>query len=151
HAHDQTGNQQRPADLEGDHERVLRRINRELLVHEKLVTRERMIRCQPSAITNSRSLNGNEMLAGGSIIMPIDMSTLETTMSITRKGTMIRKPIWKAVLSSLIMKAGIKAYVGTSACVLGCGRPPTWRNSARSRSRTCLNMNSRRGWLPLSK
>src|SRR6266851_4781204 len=109
HADDQAADQQRAANLERDHERVLGGINRELLGHEKEVTSERTIRCQPSAITNSSSLNGSEMLVGGSIIMPIDISTLETTMSITRKGTMIRKPIWNAVFSSLIMKAGTRA------------------------------------------
>src|SRR5690348_13977488 len=66
----------------------------ERAAHEtKLVISEWTIRCQPSAITNSSSLNGSEIDAGGSIIMPMDISTLETTMSITRNGTMMRKPI----------------------------------------------------------
>ena len=39
--------------------------------------------------------------------MPIDIRALETTMSITTNGSRIRKPIWNAVLSSLIMKDGM--------------------------------------------
>ena len=38
--------------------------------------------------------------------MPRLISTLATIMSITRKGMKIRKPIWNAVFSSLVTKAG---------------------------------------------
>src|SRR5207302_641112 len=109
HADHEAAHQQRAADLQRDHDRVLGGIDCELFGHEKDVTSERTIRCHPSAMTNRSNLNGSEMLAGGSIIMPIDISTLETTMSITRNGTMIRKPIWKAVFSSDIMNASTRA------------------------------------------
>ena len=46
------------------------------------------------------------MIAGGIIIMPIDMVTVATTMSITRNGRMMRNPISKARRSSEIMNAG---------------------------------------------
>jgi hypothetical protein len=58
--------------------------------------------------TNSRILNGSEMKTGGSIIMPMLMSVAPTTRSMIRKGRKIRKPIWKAVLSSEIVKAGMR-------------------------------------------
>ena len=41
---------------------------------------------QPSTSTNSRILNGSEIRAGGSIIMPIDMSVDEITRSMIRNG-----------------------------------------------------------------
>ena len=75
---------------------------------EGLRTSERVTRFQPSTRTNSRILNGSEMKTGGSIIIPIDISVELTTRSITRNGRKIRKPIWKAVLSSEMMKAGIR-------------------------------------------
>ena len=42
-------------------------------------------------------------MAGDTIIMPIDISTLATTMSMIRKGMNTAKPIWNAVFSSLVM------------------------------------------------
>ena len=45
-----------------------------------------MTKFQPSANKNSKILNGIEIVVGGSIIMPIDISTEETTMSITMNG-----------------------------------------------------------------
>ena len=45
-----------------------------------------MINCQPSTSTNSISLNGSEMVAGDTIIIPIPISTLATTRSMMRKG-----------------------------------------------------------------
>jgi hypothetical protein len=44
---------------------------------------------------------------GGIIIMPMDMSMVATTMSMTTKGTKIMKPMVKARLSSPTMKAGM--------------------------------------------
>ena len=41
---------------------------------------------QPSAMMNSKILNGSEIIIGGSIIIPIASSTLDTTMSTTRNG-----------------------------------------------------------------
>ena len=51
------------------------------------------------------SLNGSEMSTGESIIIPIDISTLATTMSMMTNGMNTMNPIWKAVLSSLVAKA----------------------------------------------
>ena len=45
-----------------------------------------MIIPQPSTSTNSISLKGMEIIMGESIIMPIDISTLETIRSITTNG-----------------------------------------------------------------
>ena len=41
---------------------------------------------QPSTSTNSSSLNGSEIIAGGSIIMPIDIRVDATTRSMIRNG-----------------------------------------------------------------
>jgi len=65
-------------------------------------------RFQPSTRTKSRILNGSEMKTGGSITMPIDISVELTTRSMTRNGRKIKKPIWKAVLSSEMMNAGMR-------------------------------------------
>ncbi len=48
---------------------------------------------QPSINTNNINLNGNEIIIGDNIIIPIDIKTLATTMSIIKKGIKIRKPI----------------------------------------------------------
>ena len=74
----------------------------------KLWTSDWVTRFQPSTRTNSRILNGSEMKTGGSIIMPMLISVELTTRSMTRNGRKIRKPIWNAVLSSEIVKAGIR-------------------------------------------
>jgi hypothetical protein len=58
-----------------------------------LFTSEPTIRYQPSTITKSNSLSGIETTTGGSCIMPIESSTDETAMSITRKGKKSTKPI----------------------------------------------------------
>jgi hypothetical protein len=52
----------------------------------KLAANDPMISPQPSTNTNSISLKGMEIIMGDSIIMPMDISTLETIMSITTKG-----------------------------------------------------------------
>ena len=57
---------------------------------------------QPSTSTNSRILNGADTSIGDSIIMPMDISTLATTRSMITNGMKIRKPISKAVFSSLV-------------------------------------------------
>src|SRR5262249_46388542 len=54
--------------------------------HPKLLTRLPTTSSQPSTRTKSRSLNGSEITTGGSIIMPMAMRTLATTMSSTRNG-----------------------------------------------------------------
>jgi hypothetical protein len=62
----------------------------------------------------SNILNGREIITGGSIIMPMDINVLETTMSIIKNGIYIKKPILKAMVSSLIMNAGIITVRGSS-------------------------------------
>jgi uncharacterized Zn ribbon protein len=47
----------------------------------------------PSTSTNKSSLNGSEMSMGDSIIMPKDIRMEEITMSMTKNGRNIRKPI----------------------------------------------------------
>ena len=67
--------------------------------------------------------------------MPSDMRTEETTMSITRNGRNSMKPIWNAVFSSLVTKAGSRIENGTSALVWNFGALAMLANIIRSRSR----------------
>ena len=95
-----------------------------------------MVSAQPSTSTNSSSLNGIETIVGESIIMPSDIRVEETTRSMIRKGRKIRKPIWKAVLSSLVTKAGSRIVKGTAcgdARIAACR--PSRRTACRSVSR----------------
>ena len=52
---------------------------------------------------------------GLSIIIPRDISVEAITMSITRNGKNSKKPIWNAVFSSDVMKAGRRTFNGTSS------------------------------------
>src|ERR1700753_3674660 len=81
----------------------------------KLCASEPSSNCQPSTSTNSINLNGSEIVAGDTIIIPIDISTLATTMSMIRNGMKIVKPIWKPVFSSLVTNDGTSSDSGTSS------------------------------------
>ena len=70
---------------------------------------------QPSTATKSANLNGIETTAGGNIIIPVETSTQETSMSITRKGSKIWKPIKNATFISLNKNAGANAFHRTSS------------------------------------
>src|SRR5205807_935807 len=136
--------QERERNLQRERHGLHGQADDDVLVHRwKLWTSDRVTRSQPSTRTNSRILNGREMKTGGSIIMPIDIRVELTTRSMTRNGRKIRKPIWNAVFSSLMMKAGIRVQVGTSARVLGRLRCARSTKSARSLSRVWRNMKSR--------
>ena len=101
---------------------------------------------QPSIKTKNRTLKGSDMTVGGSIIMPIDMVTVATTMSITRNGRAIRKPISDHLRNSEIMNAGARTRKS-----LGARSAPIPESSARSTknassfSRTFFCMNCRNG------
>ena len=62
----------------------------------------------PSANAKNPSLNGSATIAEGTIIIPIDMRTAETTMSMIKKGRKIKKPILKARVSSEIRKLAVR-------------------------------------------
>jgi hypothetical protein len=94
-------------------------------------------------------LNGSETTTGGSIIMPIDISTEATTRSMIRKGRNNRKPISKARLSSDIMKAGTRTRIDRSSGFCGAFSPDMSTNSFRSFSRTFFSMKPRNG--PLAR
>src|SRR3984893_2655087 len=122
HADDQTrdeGNQQqRRRDHRGDHQHAVRQIHDGLRRHWwKLAARVPISSVHPSTTTNNMILNGSDTRTGESIIMPIDISTLATTRSMTRKGMNTMKPIWNAVFNSLVMKVGIKTLSGTSSAL----------------------------------
>ncbi len=106
----------------------------------KLCTRLPATRFQPSTSTKKISLNGSETTTGGSIIMPIDISTEATTRSMMRNGRNSRKPISKARLSSEIMKAGTRMRSDSASGVAGGGCFAMSKNSARSFSRTFFSM-----------
>ncbi len=57
----------------------------------------------------------------------------------------IMKPIWKAVLSSLVTKAGSSTRIGTSSALTSAGSLASRANSATSDWRVCLSMNARIG------
>src|SRR6185312_3110816 len=69
---------------------------------------------QPFTKTNSMSVIGSDTVVGDSSIMPSDIITAATTMSMTMNGRKIRKPIWNPVLSSDVTKAGTRRRNGTS-------------------------------------
>ena len=74
-----------------------------------------MIMPHPSTRTKSRILKGSEIITGGSIIMPMDMSAAETTRSMMRKGMKMTKPMMNAARSSESMKDGMSVSMGTDA------------------------------------
>jgi hypothetical protein len=57
-----------------------------VLLYLKLCTRLVMVRLHPSTSTNSSNLKGSEIIAGGSMNMPILISTLATTASMMMNG-----------------------------------------------------------------
>ena len=63
----------------------------------------------------NKILKGSDMVAGDNIIMPIDMVRVAVIRSMTRKGSIIRKPISKPRRNSEIIKAGIKARRGVAS------------------------------------
>ena len=77
--------------------------------------------------------------------MPNDISTLATTMSITRNGMKIMKPIWNADFSSLVTKAGMITRMGAVCGVTAASSLASLANKAKSDCRVCLVMNSRIG------
>src|SRR5690606_16001604 len=111
----------------------------------KLAARVPMIRLQPSMSTNSMILNGSEMISGESIIIPMAIRILATTRSMIRNGMKIMKPIWKAVFSSEVTKAGTRMVSGVSAGVAMSVRLDSRTNRSRSLSRVCASMKSLSG------
>src|ERR1035438_936885 len=142
--------------LEGqrdEHRRQHHQIGRGLVVDPslqltKLEASEPRSRFQPSASTNSISLKGSEMSTGDSIIMPSDIRTLATIMSMMRKGRKTRKPIWKALFSSLVTNAGTSTLNGTSAVFTDGSILASLAKSMTSAWRVCFIMKSRTGLSP---
>ncbi|KFB70717.1 MAG: hypothetical protein AW09_004164 [Candidatus Accumulibacter phosphatis] len=60
------------------------------------------------------------------------------------------KPIWKAVFSSLVMKAGISRRIGMSSADAKFAVLVMRAKRAMSASRVCLSMNLRNGTAPRS-
>src|SRR2546430_12928594 len=80
-----------------------------------------MTRPHPLTRTNSNNLNGSDTVTGGSIIMPIDISDADTTMSITRNGMYTTNPMMNAAPSSDRTNAGTSVVSGTSFGLAGLG------------------------------
>src|SRR5690606_14397325 len=74
---------------------------------------------QPSAMTKNASFKGSETIAGGTIIIPIDISTAAMARSITRNGRKIRKPTSKPRWISLRRKEGTRIESGISPSASG--------------------------------
>ncbi len=77
--------------------------------------------------------------------MPMDIRVLDTIISIIKNGIYKKKPISKAVFSSLIINAGISAEVGISLLAKGLFTCPSFKNNARSFSLVYLNIKLRIG------
>ena len=75
----------------------------------------------------------------------MDIKILATTISITKNGINIKKPIWNDVLSSLKANDGISVVIGISFAVTS----PSYFESSIKRSKSsffvCLNINSFKG------
>src|SRR5262249_49436937 len=87
HQDDGTGNR-------GGHDhRIAQELERAVDRHRKLCKSDPRTRFQPSASTKRSSLMGKASVVGGTIIMPIDMSSEETARSTTRNGKSTITPI----------------------------------------------------------
>src|SRR5258708_25809812 len=95
---------------------------------------DRTMMFQPSTMMKSSILKGREMRTGGSIIIPIDIRTEATTMSIMRNGIKMMNPISKDFFNSPITKAGMKTQVEISAG----GRWRGWLGSAIEHDQDCF-------------
>ena len=73
----------------------------------KLLTSDPATRYHPSTRTKKIILNGNEIMTGGNIIIPIAIKIDAVTMSIIKNGRNNINPISKARRNSEIIKAGI--------------------------------------------
>src|SRR3954469_12865172 len=100
------------------------------------------ISAQPSTITNSKSLNGNDTSTGGSMNMPIDISVELTTRSMMRNGTNTTKPMMNAVFSSESTNAGISVVIGILSRDSGFLSPDASMNMFNSPLRVCSSMNT---------
>ena len=85
-----------------------------------MADREPTVIDQPSTRTNNNNLNGREISIGDNIIIPSDINIDAITISITKNGKKIKKPISNAVLSSEVMNAGKTIDIGT-ACLSSNG------------------------------
>src|SRR6202021_494154 len=149
---DQRDQEQGRRDHRGHHQHAVRQFHDGFGRHWwKLAARVPINSVQPSTTKNNMILNGSDTRTGDSIIMPIDISPLATTRSMTRKGMNTMKPIWNAVFNSLVMKVGIKTLSGTSSALANCVFPESLVNSCKSFSRVCASMNFLSGCTVRSK
>ena len=74
---------------------------------------EPIVIAHPSTKTNKSNLNGREISIGDNIIIPRDIKIDAMTISITKNGKKIKKPISNAVFSSEVIKAGKTMFNGT--------------------------------------
>ena len=64
-----------------------------------MLTKDPTVILHPSTKTNNNILNGKAINIGDSIIIPKDINTEATTISITKKGKKSKNPIWNAVFN----------------------------------------------------
>ena len=74
----------------------------------KLWIKDPQIKYHPSTKTKNTILNGNDIITGGNIIIPIDINMDATTISIMTNGKKIINPISNARRNSEIIKAGMR-------------------------------------------
>ncbi len=92
-------------------------------------------------------MKGSETSVGGSMNMPIDMSTDETTRSITRNGMKITKPIVNALCTWESTKEGTTTVIGS---VAGFVNESCWSvaNISSSEMPVCLSIQVFTGTSP---
>ena len=111
----------------------------------KLLTSVENKSSQPFTTTNSNSLNGIEIIDGGSITIPIDISTLETIISITKNGINSKNPNKNALHISLVTNAGITTCIGISIRFLGRFISAKFKNILSGSTFVCFSINFLRG------
>src|SRR4029453_4502226 len=147
HAHDQACEDRRHRGEDHQHQGLAADGQQRLGAHPRYpCTRLRARSAQPSTATKRSTLKGRLTCDGDSDCMPSARRTLATTMSTTRNGRKMRKPIWNACFSSERTKAG-----ATTARSLSSTSTPPWSsresaaNSARSSGLPCARRKARSG------
>src|SRR5690348_9138440 len=119
-AHQQHGSERRTDQDQRFHQHAVGRERQHVAgqVHEKKpCASEPITSIQPLTSTNTMSFSGSDTVTGDNSIMPSDIITAATTISITMNGRKIRRPIWNAVRSSDVKKAGATKRIGTSSAL----------------------------------
>ena len=114
------------------------------------VIRVLTIKFHPSTIINRSILKGRDIIPGGNIIIPIDISVLATTISIIIKGIYI-KNLFERQFELTYHKCRIKTLLGTSSSASGVSISVIFKNRVESLLRVCLNIKFLIGSIAFSR